>query len=99
MQHTDTILILAPHTDDGELGCGATIAKYISEGKRVHYAAFSTCVPSLPEGFAPDTLVKECTAATTALGVTALRFFDFDVRKFPSQRQEILEQMVALQRE
>ena len=28
----DRVLVLAPHTDDGELGCGATIAKLIDEG-------------------------------------------------------------------
>lgn len=30
----NTILLLSPHTDDAELGCGATIAKLIREGKR-----------------------------------------------------------------
>ena len=37
------ILVLAPHTDDGELGCGATLARYVKEGSRVSYAAFSLC--------------------------------------------------------
>ena len=27
-----TILIISPHTDDGELGCGGSIAKFIEEG-------------------------------------------------------------------
>ena len=36
------ILVLAPHTDDGEFGCGGTIAKLIDQGKNVFYAAFST---------------------------------------------------------
>ena len=35
------ILVLAPHTDDGELGCGGTIAQYIDQGKEVYYVAFS----------------------------------------------------------
>ena len=39
----NTILLLSPHTDDAELGCGATIAKLIREGKKVYYAAFSAC--------------------------------------------------------
>ncbi len=30
------ILILAPHTDDGELGCGGTISKF--NNKEVIYA-------------------------------------------------------------
>ena len=37
------ILILAPHTDDGELGCGATISKLIETSNDVYYVAFSAC--------------------------------------------------------
>ena len=29
------ILVLAPHTDDGELGVGGSIAKFIEEGKEI----------------------------------------------------------------
>ena len=53
------ILILAPHTDDGELGCGATIDRAIDEGADVYYAAFSVCEQSVPYGFAEDELQKE----------------------------------------
>ena len=35
------VLVLAPHTDDGELGAGATIAKLIEHGADVRYVAFS----------------------------------------------------------
>ena len=95
------ILILAPHTDDGELGCGGTIAKFCSEGIKVHYAAFSICRQSLPPGSPPDTLQQECKKATGTLGIANenLFFFDFEVRKFPVFRQEILEEMVKLNRE
>jgi len=37
-----TVYVLAPHTDDGELGAGATISKLIEEGADVYYFAFST---------------------------------------------------------
>jgi N-acetylglucosamine malate deacetylase 1 len=92
------ILVLAPHTDDGELGCGGSIAKFINEGKEVWYAAFSICSNSLPEGLAPDTLADECKKATSALGIAAnhVTLFDFEVRVFPEHRQEILEEMVKL---
>ena len=36
------ILVLAPHTDDGELGLGGTISRLIEDGKKVTYVAFST---------------------------------------------------------
>ncbi|HEU4901506.1 MAG TPA: PIG-L deacetylase family protein [Flavisolibacter sp.] len=90
------ILILAPHTDDGELGCGATIAKHAEAGNEITYVAFSTCVPSLPTGLPPDTLIKECKAATRSLGIQDARFFDFEVRHFPAFRQAILEELVKL---
>ena len=32
------ILILAPHTDDGELGLGGSINYFIEQGKNVVYA-------------------------------------------------------------
>ena len=34
-------LVLSPHTDDAELGCGGTIAKLIEEGWKVHVIYFS----------------------------------------------------------
>ena len=100
MNNKKTVLVLAPHTDDGELGCGGTIARLIDEGKEVYYAAFSSCRRSLPAGLAPDTLINELKAATTILGIpeTNLVVFDYDVRYFPTNRQEILEDMVKLQR-
>jgi N-acetylglucosamine malate deacetylase 1 len=92
------ILVLAPHTDDGELGCGGTIAKFIAEGREVYYVAFSCCSKSLPEGLPADILAIECKKATSVLGIPAsnVTLFDYEVRVFPTLRQEILEEMVAL---
>ena len=97
----ETILILAPHTDDGELGCGGTIHKLTQLGKKVIYVAFSTCEESVPEGFAPDVLTHEVKAVTKELGITSenLIIFDYRVRHFPAHRQEILEDLVKLNRE
>ena len=90
-------LVLAPHTDDGEFGCGGTIARLVEAGAEVHYHAFSSASRSLPEGFPADTLVHEARDATTALGIDPERvsIHDFDVRTFPTVRQEILEILVA----
>jgi N-acetylglucosamine malate deacetylase 1 len=92
------ILILAPHTDDGELGCGGLIAKACNEHKETWYVAFSTCRHSLPEGLPADTLEKECRRATASLGIKKdhLLFYNFDVRTFADKRQEILDEMVQL---
>jgi LmbE family N-acetylglucosaminyl deacetylase len=90
-------LVLAPHTDDGEFGCGGTIARMVEAGVEVRYVAFSIATRSLPEGFPPDTLARECAAATAELGIPSecLTVHDFDVRTFPDRRQEILELLVA----
>jgi LmbE family N-acetylglucosaminyl deacetylase len=91
-------LVLAPHTDDGEFGCGGTMARLVEAGADVRYVAFSIATRSLPEGFAPDTLAKEVGDATAALGIPPdnLTVHDFDVRTFPQYRQEILEILVGL---
>lgn len=35
------ILVFSPHADDGEIGCGATIAKKLAEGHKVYWVVFS----------------------------------------------------------
>jgi len=92
------ILVLSPHTDDGELGCGGSISKFIQEGREVWYAAFSLCSKSLPAGLPADTLANECKKATTVLGIPLHRvtLLDFEVRIFPKHRQEILEELVSM---
>lgn len=92
------ILVLAPHTDDGELGCGGTIAKFIEEGREVYCAAFSIAEDSVPPGFAKDTLIGEFSSAMKELGVpyNNISIFRYKVRHFPTYRQEILEDIVKL---
>ena len=63
------MLVLAPHTDDGEFGCGGTMARLVDQGAEVRYVAFSIATKSLPEGFAPDTLAREVNEATAELGI------------------------------
>ena len=49
MKKSNNIVVLAPHTDDGEFGCGGSIVKFIEEGYNVYYVAFSTAKESLPK--------------------------------------------------
>jgi N-acetylglucosamine malate deacetylase 1 len=95
----ERILVLAPHTDDGEFGCGGTIAKFIELGAEVYYAAFSLCEESLPEGWPKDTLEKELRSATAIWGIPSANvlIYRYPVRRFSEHRQEILEDLVALQ--
>jgi LmbE family N-acetylglucosaminyl deacetylase len=94
-------LILAPHTDDGELGCGGTIARLVEDGTAVYYAAFSICEASVPDGFPRDILDSEVRLATRVLGIAPehLTIYRHPVREFPRYRQEILDQMIVLRRQ
>jgi N-acetylglucosamine malate deacetylase 1 len=98
MQLIKTILVLAPHTDDGEFGCGGAIAKYIEQGVRVIYVAFSAAEQSVLPHLPRDILRTEVKLATRALGVVDedCLVFDFEVRKFPECRQNILDKMIDL---
>ena len=98
MFNCERIFILAPHTDDGELGCGALISKYTARGSQIFYIAFSTCAESLPKGLDIDTLAQECKAATSILGIheKAVTLLNYSVRKFQEDRQDILEELIEL---
>jgi LmbE family N-acetylglucosaminyl deacetylase len=94
----ERVLVLAPHTDDGEFGCGGTIARLLDAGAEVRYVAFSIATKSLPAGFPPDALAHEVREATSVMGIPpeGLTVHDFDVRSFPERRQDILELLIAL---
>ena len=86
------ILVLSPHTDDGELGCGGSMARFCAEGKEVYHAAFCLCSKSLPDNLPANTLELECKKATAVLGIPAsnLILFNYEVRELPAARQQIL---------
>lgn len=96
----ENVLVLAPHTDDGELGAGGTIAKFIEQGSKVTYVAFSTAEQSVPEGLPKDVLRTEVKAATKTLGIQLenLIVLNFQVRKFNYVRQEILEELIKIRK-
>lgn len=83
-----TVLFLSPHTDDVELGCGATIAKLVEGGAGVHVIAFSTghSITGASEGEFEDSML--------ALGVKNKTLMHYTTRGFDRQRQFILEKMI-----
>lgn len=84
------ILVVAPHGDDGEIGCGATIARYVEKGHRVFYITFASNDPNL----------LELKAALKVLNVweytpeTNLFYYPIKIREFGYHRQEILDFLV-----
>jgi N-acetylglucosamine malate deacetylase 1 len=95
------VYVLAPHTDDGELGAGGLISKLIANGANVYYFAFSTAEPSVPDGFPKDILKTEVINATSKLGIPKenVIIYNYEVRKLNYSRQEILEYLIKHRKE
>lgn len=93
-----TMLVLAPHTDDGEMGCGGTIAKAIENDVRVHLVAFSSADESLRPGLRKGTLREELILATEKLGIKQgdVLCLQYTIRTFSYQRQMILDYLYKI---
>lgn len=98
----ETVLILAPHTDDESFGCGGAIARLVEKygSESVHVVAFSICEESVPVGFPKDALKTEFLAAQEAYGLPRenVHVLNYPVRRFPQYRQDILEDMIRLRK-
>ncbi len=82
------ILAIAAHTDDSEVGIGATLAKFIERGDEIKSIALSWC--------GNEILIKEFEFASRTLGITDIEIFNLPVRNFPANRQEILDILIKL---
>lgn len=94
------VLILSPHTDDGELGMGGTIASLIDKDVDVYIYAFSNASRSLPKDLPENTLEIEFRKAMKVLGIKKNNAFigNHEVRTFTYHRQEILDKMIELRK-
>lgn len=94
----ERVLVLAPHTDDAELGCGGSIVRFLEAGTDVQVVAFSGCETSLPAGSDPNRLRREFLHATGCLGVLDNRktVHSYPVRELSYHRQEVLEEIIKL---
>ena len=90
------VYVLSPHTDDGELGAGGTIAKLLELGANIYYFAFSTAEESVPDGMPKNILKTEVINATSKLGIPEknVKIYNYQVRKLNYSRQEILEDLM-----
>lgn len=95
------VLLLSAHTDDCELGMGATVARLVREGANIHWHVFSNAVESLPSGFEDDTLLNEQRAAADVYGIPKDNLFihNIPVRRFPEFRQTILDSLIRVRNE
>ena len=84
------ILVLSPHTDDAEIGCGGSLMKWKEEGETIKVIAFSRCEDSIPDGFDKDATEKEFIKNMDSIGAER-KIMSLRVRRFPEYRQEILQ--------
>lgn len=95
---TPVALVVGAHPDD-EIGCGGLIARLADEGIKVHHYYFSTCAASTRDrGFPTNQLLEECEASRDILGIDqdGRGAFGYQVRTFPSFRQNILDDLIEL---
>lgn len=74
------ILVIAPHADDEILGCGATMAKEISDGNDVYVLICTNAHIGAPELFSEESILRVRQEAVNAhhfLGVKDTLFLDF----------------------
>jgi len=95
------ILLLSPHTDDVELGCGGSVAKFIEEGNEILWIPFSVAEDSLPTGLPKDTLAYEFKKVMECYGLSekSYEILGYQVRHMDRYRQEILEHLVRIRRD
>ena len=90
------VCFLGAHPDDIEIGSGALIAQ-ISDQTEIRCVTFS----DNQKNPALKNLIQEHYASMEVLGLSKnqIMLLDFETRRFPPFRQEILEQMVSIQRD
>jgi LmbE family N-acetylglucosaminyl deacetylase len=98
MPETADVLVISPHADDAEGGCGGTVAKWIKEGKSVVYVLCTngdkgTSDPAIKPEQLAATREKEQMAAAEVLGVREVIFLrhpDQGLEETPEFRKELV---------
>ena len=73
----ERILVFAPHADDEILGVGATMARYISEGKEVYVCIVTRGVKPIFSDEIVDVIREETKKAHRTLGIKQTFFLEF----------------------
>jgi N-acetylglucosamine malate deacetylase 1 len=91
------ILLLSPHTDDIELGCGGTVCKLLEEGNEIFWVVFSTAEKSIKD-MPKNTLKNEFLSVIKELGLSESSYlmFPYEVRRLDTVRQNILDELIRI---
>ncbi len=99
----DKILVLAPHSDDAELGVGGTISRFLREGDEVYCVVFSKALSFTKGGYIPKEdeikskfVFQELKESMKELGVKEenLFIYQFPTRYLYSNRQDVLDKII-----
>lgn len=95
------VIVIAPHADDAEGGCGGTVARWIKEGKTVVYVMCTngdkgTSDPEMKPEQLAEIREKEQLAAAQTLGVREVVFLgypDQELEESPKFRKDLVRQI------
>jgi LmbE family N-acetylglucosaminyl deacetylase len=96
------VLVLAPHADDLELGCGGTVARLVGEGHDIYQLCFSLAPKDISEPYDEPQRLGELLESFRVLHGTRLRVSTvatFFHRDFGRVRQEILDEIIKEKKE
>ena len=86
----ERVLVLSPHADDAEFGCGGTVAQHVLNGAPVIWITFVDRGYAVPEGWDLNTLVQECKAAIKELQVGSYTILDFELECLEQEQKSII---------
>ena len=89
----DTVLAVSPHTDDVEIGCGATLAKWQEAGTQIYLVALS--YGGQPGGAPPGEFSNVLAELLPRKGWFA-HTLGIPGRHFPEHRQAILQYLIDI---
>ena len=82
MDRPETALVVTPHPDDAEIGCGGTVAKWIAEGTKVYYVLCTngdkgTSDPDLTSERLAQIREREQAEAADVLGISEVVYLRY----------------------
>ena len=89
------ILILSPHPEDGEIGCGGLIQRFLKNKSKCWYVCFTNASQSVKPPFKPNAQTYEMYRSTSILGIKKNFIIqkNYEVRSFNKYRQDILHEL------
>ena len=85
----ERVLVLSPHADDAEFGCGGTVAQHVLNDDAILWITFVTRGYKVPDGWDDYTLYQEFLEAIKQLQVTDHGAWDFKLECLEQEQKKI----------